>query len=97
MAQTIAPKPTPSDAHPLIRIANLEAQIIQLEHRLAKLESLQVSTRRICILGRSRRLASIRASTTSALWMQQGACSAFNPILVKTNDLIFISSLIHAC
>lgn len=43
MTQTTASKPNPSEPHPLVRIANLEAQIIQLEQRLANLESLQVS------------------------------------------------------
>lgn len=42
MTQTTTQKPNPSEPHPLVRIANLEAKITQLEHRLAKLESSQV-------------------------------------------------------
>jgi len=42
MTQPTTPQPNSSEPHPLIRIANLEAKIIQLEQRLAKLESLQM-------------------------------------------------------
>lgn len=42
MTQSTAPQTNSSEPHPLIRIANLEAKIVQLEQRLAKLESLQM-------------------------------------------------------
>jgi len=43
MTQPNTPQTKSSEPHPLVRIANLETKIIQLEQRLAKLESLQMS------------------------------------------------------
>lgn len=42
MTQPTMPQTNSSEPHPLVRIANLEAKIIELEQRLAKLESLQM-------------------------------------------------------
>lgn len=42
MTQTTSPRQNPSEPHPLVRIANLEARITQLEQRLAMLESSQL-------------------------------------------------------
>lgn len=42
MTQTTSPNQHPSEPHPLVRIANLEAKFAQLEQRLEKLEGLQV-------------------------------------------------------
>jgi hypothetical protein len=43
MSQSPSPKPNSTEPHPLVRIANLEARVSQLEQKLAKLESSQTS------------------------------------------------------